>query len=149
MNMSKTGVLIVLEGKTGLAEHINTGTKLDAMVSSELLGNLFFKNSPLHDGAVIIRGNRVAAAGCFVPLSKNTDLESVYGTRHRAALGISEVSDCLALVVSEETGGVSVAKKGKLYRHVSASAVEHLLRDFFQDKHRSKKKTERKRRESS
>lgn len=139
---SKTGVLIVLEGKTGLKEYVNTGTRLDAVVSEELLGNLFFKNSPLHDGAVIIRGNRIAAAGCIMPLSDNREIDSAFGTRHRAALGISEVSDAVALIVSEETGGVSVAKNGKLYRHISSSAVEHMLRDFFHEKnHKTKKKS--------
>ena len=145
---SKTGALIVLEGKTGLKEYINTGVRIDAVVSEELLGNLFFKNSPLHDGAVIIRGTRIAAAGCIMPLSDNRDIDSAYGTRHRAALGISEVSDAIALIVSEETGGVSVAKNGKLYRHISSAGVEHLLRDFFDEKHnKSKKKSKGKGRE--
>ena len=147
---TKTGTLIVLEGKTGLKEYINTGTRLDAVVSEELLGNLFFKNSPLHDGAVIIRGNRIAAAGCIMPLSDNRDIDSAFGTRHRAALGISEVSDAIALIVSEETGGVSVAKNGKLYRHISSAAVEHMLRDFFLEKHhKAKKKSKGKGRDRS
>lgn len=146
---SKTGVLIVLEGKTGLKEYGNTGTKIDAAVSSELLGNLFFKNAPLHDGAVIIRGNRIVAAGCIMPLSNNRDIDSAYGTRHRAALGISEVSDCLALVVSEESGGVSAARNGRLYRHISSAAAEHLIRDFYSGKRREKAKSKGKRRERS
>lgn len=142
---SQTGVLIVLEGQTGLREYTDTGIKVDAAVSSELLGNLFFKNAPLHDGAVIIRGNRIAAAGCIMPLS-NHDIGSAYGTRHRAALGISEVSDCLALVVSEENGGISVACGGRLYRHISAAAAEHLIRDFYSGKRRKKAQEKREKR---
>ena len=143
---TRTGVLIVLEGRTGLKEYVNTGTKIDAAVSAELLGNLFFKNAPLHDGAVIIRGNRIVAAGCIMPLSNNRDIDSAYGTRHRAALGISEVSDCLALVVSEESGAVSAARNGRLYRQISSSAAEHLIRDFYSGKRREKAKGKRRER---
>lgn len=143
---TRTGVLIVLEGRTGLKEYVNTGTKIDAAVSAELLGNLFFKNAPLHDGAVIIRGNRIVAAGCIMPLSNNRDIDSAYGTRHRAALGISEVSDCLALVVSEESGAVSAARNGRLYRQISSSAAEQLIRDFYSGKRREKAKGKRRER---
>ena len=146
---SQTGVLIVLEGRTGLKEYTHTGTKIDAALSAELLGNLFFKNAPLHDGAVIVRGNRIAAAGCIMPLSNNRDISSSCGTRHRAALGISEVSDCLALVVSEETSGVSVARSGRLYRHISSAAAEHIIRDFYSNKRRQKAKEKGKRRNAA
>ena len=146
---SKTGVLIVLEGKTGLKEYIHTGTAVDAAVSSELLGNLFFKNAPLHDGAVILRGGRIMAAGCIMPLTSNPDIDSAFGTRHRAAIGISEVSDGLALVVSEENGGISAAWNGKFYRHITPAAVERLLRDFYSGDRRKKAKGKKKRREAS
>ena len=145
---SKTGVLIVLEGKTGLKEYIHTGTAVDAAVSSELLGNLFFKNAPLHDGAVIIRGSRIMAAGCIMPLTSNPDIDSAFGTRHRAAIGISEVSDGLALVVSEENGGISAAWNGKFYRYITPAAVERLLRDFYSGDRRKKAKGKKKRREA-
>lgn len=146
---SKTGLLIVLEGKTGLKDHIETGTPIDAAVSSELLGNIFFKNAPLHDGAVIIRGNRIMAAGCIMPLTSNHDIDPSYGTRHRAAIGISEVSDCLTLVVSEENGGISAAWNGRFYRHITLVATERLLRDFYTSSRRNKAKGKKKRRESS
>ena len=141
-------MLIVLEGKTGLKEYIHTGTAVDAAVSSELLGNLFFKNAPLHDGAVIIRGSRIMAAGCIMPLTSNPDIDSAFGTRHRAAIGISEVSDGLALVVSEENGGISAAWNGKFYRHITPAAVERLLRDFYSGDRRKKAKGKKKRREA-
>ncbi len=140
---SKTGMLLVLEGKTGLKEYINTGTVIDAGVSSELLGNLFFKNAPLHDGAVIIRGNRVAAAGCIVPLSASTEIDPSFGTRHRAAIGISEVCDGLSLVVSEESGRISAARGGQFYHRLTPAAVERILRDFYSGDRRKKIAKER------
>ena len=140
---SKTGVLIVVEGKTGLKNYIDTGTVIEAAVSSELLGNIFFKNAPLHDGAVILRGNRIAAAGCIIPLSDSVDLDPSYGTRHRAALGISEVSDGLSLVVSEETGLISAAMNGVFMEHLTLDEVETLLRDFYSDNRRKKKRGKR------
>ncbi len=140
---SKTGVLIVLEGKTGLKNYINTGIAVDAAVSSELLGNIFFKNAPLHDGAVILCGNRIAAAACIVPLTDDAGLDPSYGTRHRAAIGISEVSDGLSLVVSEETGLISAAINGNFMEHLSVEEVETLLRDFYSDNRRKKKKGKR------
>ena len=140
---SKTGVLIVVEGKTGLKNYVDTGTVIDATVSSELLGNIFFKNAPLHDGAVILRGNRIAAAGCIIPLTDSVDLDPSYGTRHRAAIGISEVSDGLSLVVSEETGRISAAMNGVFMEHLILDEVETLLRDFYSDKRRKKKQGKR------
>ena len=110
------GALIVLERSTGLTEYLETGIRLDALISAELLVNIFYPGSPLHDGAVVVRHGRVAAAACFLPLAGGDGLSPECGTRHRAALGISEQSDALALVVSEETGGVSLARDGVLSR---------------------------------
>ena len=140
---SKTGVLIVVEGKTGLKNFIDTGIAINAAVSSELLGNIFFKNAPLHDGAVILSGNRIAAAGCIIPLTDTVDLDPSYGTRHRAAIGISEVSDGLSLVVSEETGLISAAISGTFMAHLTLEEVETLLRDFYSNNRRRKKKGKR------
>ena len=141
----KTGVLLVLEGKTGLKDYVTTGTAVDAVVSSPLLKNLFFKNSPLHDGAVIIKGNRIAAAGCIMPLTDRLDFDVALGTRHRAAVGITEVSDCLALVVSEENGSLSVAQKGRIYPHITLNGAERLIREFYIGEHKKKEKRERRR----
>lgn len=136
---SKTGLLIVIEGKTGLREYIETGTVIDARCNSTLLGNLFFKNAPLHDGAVILRGNRVAAAGCILPLSLDPDIDPSLGTRHRAAIGITEVCDGLAIVVSEENGAVSVAYGGKLYHRLGMQTTEKMIRDFYYERRKKKK----------
>lgn len=115
---NKTGALIVLEGETPLKDYEGTGIFIDSLVSSELLINIFEHNTPLHDGAVIIRGNRIAAATCYLPLSDNMQLSKDLGTRHRAGIGMSEVSDSLTIIVSEETGKVSIAQNGKLIRNV-------------------------------
>ncbi len=114
MSRVKTGALIVIERDSSLKEIEDTGIAIDGIVSSQLLINIFIKNTPLHDGAVLIRGNRVVAATCYLPLSDNTSISKELGTRHRAAVGISEVSDCLTVVVSEETGEVSLAEGGNL-----------------------------------
>src|SRR5690554_6413105 len=106
---TKTGALIVLEQKTGINEVIETGVKIDGELSEALIMNIFFENTPLHDGAVVIRGDRIAAAGCFLPLTENSNISKQLGTRHRAALGITEISDSIAIVVSEETGVISIA----------------------------------------
>ena len=124
---SRTGALIVLEGKQGLREYTEKGTRLDAEVSAELLMNIFTPNAPLHDGAVIVRGDRIAAAGCFLPLTKQLDIDSDLGTRHRAALGMSDQSDALALVVSEETGHIAIAFDGRLTRHLDSGGLHALL----------------------
>jgi diadenylate cyclase len=128
---NKVGALLVFERQTGLKEVEETGIPLDALVSAEVLVNVFVPNTPLHDGAAIIRGDRVVAAGCFLPLSENPDLSKDLGTRHRAALGISEQSDCVAIVVSEETGIISVAQEGRLRRHLDEDSLRDYLANVF------------------
>ena len=128
---TKTGALIVLEQSTGLKDYIETGVKIDAEASEELLVNIFVPNTPLHDGASIIRGNRIMAAACFLPLSDNPYLSTNLGTRHRAAIGISEVSDAVAIVISEETGIISVAKEGKLMRYLDEKQLRETLSGVF------------------
>ncbi len=123
----KTGALIVIEREVRLTEYVRTGIALDSLISRQLLINIFEKNTPLHDGAVILRGDRVVAATCYLPLSDNAMLSKDLGTRHRAAVGISEVCDAMTIVVSEETGNVSVAEQGHLYRNVSMEQLEELL----------------------
>ena len=123
----KTGALIVVEQDVVLGEFERTGIALDSLVSSQLLINIFEHNTPLHDGAVIIRGNRVVSATCYLPLSDNMELSKELGTRHRAAVGISEVCDALTIVVSEETGNVSIAIGGELYRNVDAEYLKGKL----------------------
>lgn len=126
---TKTGVLIVIERSTGLNDYAESGIAMDATVSAELLCNIFVKNTPLHDGATVIRGSRVMAAACFLPLSDNPYLSMELGTRHRAAIGITEVSDAISVIVSEETGIISLARDGKLVRSMS----EKQLRDALQE----------------
>ncbi|HCE78518.1 MAG TPA: TIGR00159 family protein [Lachnospiraceae bacterium] len=129
MSEVKTGALIVLERETHLYEYENTGIPLDAVVSSQLLVNIFEHNTPLHDGAVLIREDRIAAATCYLPLSDNMDLSKKLGTRHRAGVGISEQSDCFVLIVSEETGAVSYAQNGRLHAAVSPSELRRALQE--------------------
>lgn len=128
LSLSKTGALIVIERETKLGEVIKTGAITDAKVSAPLLRNLFFPNSALHDGAVIIRDSRIYAAGCILPLSEK-QMDSDLGTRHHAAVGITEVSDALAVVVSEETGIVSVAANGEIARRITPEKLSSLLRE--------------------
>lgn len=132
MSASRTGALIVLERVTGLEEFVDTGISIDSLVSAELLINLFIPKSPLHDGAVIIRGDRLFAAACVLPLSESRELSRDLGTRHRAAVGLTEQSDALAVVVSEETGSVSLAVEGSLYRRLNESGLRELLVKFLQ-----------------
>ena len=127
MSKTRTGALIVFERKNLLDEYFKTGTILDAAISDELLRNIFFPKAALHDGAVIVRQGRIAAAGCVLPLSGNTHLSSDLGTRHRAGIGMSEVSDAVVVIVSEETGTISVAVGGMLKRHLAAKTLERLL----------------------
>ena len=124
---SKTGALIVVEREVGLEEYVESGVRMDATLSTELLLNIFTPNTPLHDGAVIVREARVAAAGCFLPLSDNPYISSKMGTRHRAALGVSEQSDALVVVVSEETGTISFAKAGRLERNLDEDSLRMRL----------------------
>lgn len=124
---NKIGALMIIERKTGLTEYIETGTLIEALVSTELLINTFIPNTPLHDGAAVIRGSRMVAAGCFLPLTDNRSLDRKLGTRHRAAIGVTEQSDALAVVVSEETGQVSLAIDGVLNENLSESALVELL----------------------
>ncbi|MBC2579607.1 diadenylate cyclase CdaA [Clostridium sp. DJ247] len=127
LSKSRTGALIIVEQLTGLGDIINTGTKLDALVSTELLENIFVVNTPLHDGAAVIRNDRIISAGCFLPLTNNTELNKKLGTRHRAAIGISENSDALIIVVSEETGIVSLAVNGVLTRNYNKDRLKDIL----------------------
>lgn len=127
MSKVKTGALIVIEQNIRLEEYERTGILLDSLVTSQLLINIFEHNTPLHDGAVIVNGNRITAATCYLPLSDNMMLSKELGTRHRAGVGISEVTDSLTIIVSEETGNISVAYKGELKRNVSAEVLKELL----------------------
>lgn len=127
MGKVKTGALIVIERRTPLQEYIKTGIELDSLLSSQLLINIFEHNTPLHDGAVIVNGNRVVAATCYLPLSNTTALSKELGTRHRAALGMSEVSDAVIIVVSEETGKVSLTMDNELFRDVEAEFLKNRL----------------------
>jgi len=126
----RTGALIVIERGVKLDEAESTGISLDAKISSELIMNIFQNKFPLHDGAIIIRGNRVAAATCYLPLSENYSLSKDLGTRHRAAVGISEVSDSVTIVVSEETGGISIAENGELTRRVGRELLYDRLKEL-------------------
>lgn len=131
LSRQKIGALIVLENKTGLSELLDTGTLIDGLVSAELLINIFIPNTPLHDGAVIIRNDKVVAAGVFLPLTENKNLSRELGTRHRAAIGISERSDALVLVVSEETGLISVCQNGQIARRIDEESLREILEDFY------------------
>ncbi|MTK11604.1 MAG: TIGR00159 family protein [Clostridiaceae bacterium] len=124
---TRTGALLVIEQMTGLGDIINTGTKIDAMVSSALLENIFVVNTPLHDGATIIRNDRIVSAGCFLPLTNNQEINKKLGTRHRAAIGLSENSDALVIVVSEETGNISLAVNGVLTRNYTKERLKDIL----------------------
>ncbi|MBR5310964.1 MAG: diadenylate cyclase CdaA [Oscillospiraceae bacterium] len=127
----KVGALIVFERETKLGEIISTGTIINAQPSKEIIGNIFFHNAPLHDGATIIRGGRIYASGCFLPLSQNYDISNMLGTRHRAALGMSENSDAVTVVVSEETGVISMAINGNLYRDLTPSLLKKRLEELL------------------
>ena len=123
----RIGALLSIERETGLNDYIETGIRLDSKVSSELLINIFIPNTPLHDGAVILQNGTVAAAACYLPLSESPFVSKELGTRHRAALGISEVTDSLTIVVSEETGSISLTKNGELYRNLSIDELQNML----------------------
>ena len=138
MSETKTGALIVMERSTRLGEFISTGTMLDANVSSGLLENIFVPNTPLHDGAVIIRGTKIVTAGCLLPLTANSNLSRDLGTRHRAAIGLSEVTDAVIIVVSEETGKISVALNGSLTRNLSKESLSKALKKILNQNQNTK-----------
>ena len=128
LSKDKVGVLMVFERKTLLDDVLKSGTQVDAAMSAELLKNLFWNKAPLHDGAVVVRGGRIAGAGCVLPLSSNINLSRDLGMRHRAGIGISENSDAVVAIVSEEPGSISVAVGGMLKRHLAPETLERLLR---------------------
>lgn len=134
MSDSKTGALIVFEKDTPLEEPIATGEKLDAIVSRELIENIFFKNSPLHDGALIIRNHRIAAARCILPVSEREDISTDLGLRHRSAIGVTVLSDAVVVVVSEQTGSISLCRGGDITHGISPVVLETMLKDIFVNK---------------
>ncbi len=127
LSRNRVGALIIITRETGIGEYMESGTDLDSLVSAALLINIFVPNSPLHDGAVVISSLRIEKAGCFLPLSDNPYLDPELGTRHRAGVGITEVSDAIAVIVSEETGAISIAKEGKLQRHLDDRSLRDNL----------------------
>lgn len=127
MSRSKTGALIVMQRKMSLLDYVKTGDLIDALINVRLIENIFFKNSPLHDGAMIIQKGRIAAAGCILPVSHDMNIPKDLGLRHRAALGMSQLTDALCIIVSEETGNISVAKDGALQVKVTAIELEHII----------------------
>jgi len=133
----KIGALMIFEQKIGLNDIVDSGTKLNAEISSGLLINIFIPNTPLHDGAVIIKDYSILAAGCFLPLTDNNLLSKDIGTRHRAAIGMTEKSDSIALIVSEETGFISYSIEGRLYRNIQIEELEHLLSSVYMESEKS------------
>ncbi len=131
LSSTKTGALIVLEGDTGLNDIIETGTLIDSQITSALIENIFTPNTPLHDGAIVLRNDRILAAGCLLPLSNDRTVSRDLGTRHRAAIGMSANSDALILVVSEETGTISVASNNELERFITPERLEEVLVEFY------------------
>jgi len=131
MSASRTGALIVIEQEISLNDIVETGTVIDAAISEQMLGNIFYEGAPLHDGALIIRGDRLYAAGCVLPLTQNKALNKELGTRHRAGIGITENSDALVIIVSEETGIISVAQNGKLTRFLDTKKIEKMLLGIY------------------
>lgn len=127
MSKQKVGALIIIERQVGLSEYVNSGDIINANITQRLIENIFFKNSPLHDGAMIISQKHIKAAGCILPISHDTDIPKSLGLRHRAALGISQKSDCLSIVVSEETGGISIAENGNFKLRLTAEELEGVL----------------------
>ena len=131
MSRTKTGALIVFERSGHLTEVGQSGIELDAKISSYLVRNIFFNKSPLHDGAALVRNGKLFAAGCLLPLTRRDDIDPDLGTRHRAAIGLSEVSDAFVLVVSEETGKISVAENGKITRDITSQSLKSMLTERF------------------
>lgn len=134
MSATRTGALIVIERETLLNEIVETGTVIDAEISDQMIGNIFYEGAPLHDGALIVRGDRLHAAGCVLPLTQNKELSKELGTRHRAGIGITENSDALTIIVSEETGVISIAQNGKLTRFLDGKSVEKVLLHIYIEK---------------
>lgn len=131
LSADKTGALIVIERQTALNDRVETGTIIDADISEQLIGNIFYEGAPLHDGAVIVRGDRLYAAGCVLPLTENKNLDKELGTRHRAGIGITEHSDAITIIVSEETGVISMAKDGIITRYLDTKTIEKTLLDLY------------------
>lgn len=141
LSLSNTGALIVIEREIRLGEIIATGTGINSEVSTELLEQIFVPNTPLHDGAVVVRQSRIMAASCLLPLTSNVNLSKELGTRHRAAIGITEISDCIAVVVSEETGKISVTMDGKIRRGFDKASLNHFLNNtLFVEEEKKKKR---------
>lgn len=128
MSKTKTGALIVIAGSSDLDEQVNTGEKINSKISSPLIRTIFFKNTPLHDGAIIIRGNKIVAAGCILPLTQK-ELDKMLGLRHRAAVGITEITDAICIIVSEERGSISVAQNGEIKRRLSSESLSAFLQE--------------------
>lgn len=143
MGKVRTGALIVIEGKESLREYERTGIEVDGIVTSQLLINIFEHNTPLHDGAVIVRGNRIVSATCYLPLSDNLGLSKELGTRHRAGVGVSEATDSVTVIVSEETGRISMAKEGKLERNLNADELRAKLQQELINENEEKTKSKR------
>ena len=131
MSRTRTGALIVIERETTLTDIIETGTVIDASISSEMIGNIFYEGAPLHDGALIIRGDKLKAAGCVLPLTEDKKLSKELGTRHRAGIGITENSDALVFIVSEESGIISKAEDGRLERRLNGKRIEEILSNLY------------------
>lgn len=131
MSVSRTGALMVIEKEITLNDIVETGTVIDAYISAEMIGNIFYEGAPLHDGALILRGDRLYAAGCVLPLTQNKELSKELGTRHRAGIGITENSDALVIIVSEETGVISLAQNGELTRFLEGKKIEKTLLDLY------------------
>ncbi len=146
MSRDKVGALIVIERTTKLGEYIKSGVSIDASLSAHLIRNLFFNKAPLHDGAVIIRNGRICAAGCFLPLSTKEDINKDLGTRHRAAIGLSEISDAIVIIVSEETGTVSISTNGNLERNYNYSSLKQELNKLLAPEGQGERKEHQKKR---
>ena len=131
MSSTRTGALIVIERQTALNDIVETGTIINTDISAQMIGTIFYEGTPLHDGAVIVRGDRLYAAGCVLPLTQNKDLNKELGTRHRAGIGITENSDALVIIVSEETGVISIAQNGKLTRFLDGKKIEKTLLNLY------------------
>jgi diadenylate cyclase len=141
LSKSKTGALIAIEQKTGLNDVIASGTEIDAVISTALLENIFVINTPLHDGATIIRNDRILASGCVLPLTSNIDINKKLGTRHRAAMGLTEISDALVVIVSEETGTISLSVNGKLTRNYDKDRLKDILIRIMKRRQTNRKRT--------